>query len=85
MHADTDEYDALRPSQNAPAAACAELLFRALVETDGDAALLHTGGAPQLITPIGRIELVKSSLTVPAVEQLLSRLLPDAARERARS
>jgi len=82
MHADTDEYDALRPSQDAPAAACAELLFRALVETDGDAALLHTGGAPQLITPIGRIELVKSSLTVPAVEQLLSRLLPDAARER---
>jgi hypothetical protein len=64
------------------AAVCAHLLFRALVETDGDAALLHTGGTPQLVTPIGRIELVKYSLTVPAVERLLDRLLPDAAREK---
>jgi hypothetical protein len=58
------------------------LLFRALVETDGDRALLHTGDAPQLVTPIGRLDLVKAALTVSAVEQLLSRLLPDNARER---
>ena len=73
------------PSPDAPvepAVACAHLLFRALVETDGDAALLHTGGAPQLVTPIGRLDLVKASLTIPAVEQLLSRLLPEDALER---
>jgi len=65
-----------------PAAACAHLLFRALVETDGDRALLHTGDAPQLVTPIGRLDLVKAALTVSAVELLLSRLLPDDALER---
>lgn len=65
-----------------PAVACAHLLFRALVETDGDAALLHTGGAPQLVTPIGRLDLVRANLTVPAVEQLLTRLLPEDALER---
>ena len=63
------------------AADCAHLLFRALVETDGDAALLHTGNAPQLVTPIGRFDLVKSRMTLPAAERLISRLLSDAARE----
>ena len=76
------EQEAGPPPTDDPAAVCAHLVFRALVETDGDAALLHTGGSPQLVTPIGRIELVKSNLTVAAVEQLLSRLLPDAAREK---
>jgi hypothetical protein len=63
------------------AALCADLLFRALVETNGDAALLHTGGAPQLVTPVGRIDLVKSNLTVPAVEKLIDCLLPDVAQQ----
>jgi len=64
------------------ATACAQLLFRALVETDSDAALLHTGTAPQLVTPIGRLELVRSNLTVSAVERLINRLLPHDARDK---
>lgn len=82
MPASLTEAEAATPKPDVEAAACADLLFRALVETDGDSALLHTGGTPQLVTPIGRIELVKSTLTVPAVERLLNRLLPDEARER---
>lgn len=85
MLSDPNDAGAADMTYDEPAVACTQLLFRALVETDGDAALLHTGGAPQLVTPIGRLELVKTRLTVPAVERLLSRLLSDSALDRLES
>jgi hypothetical protein len=64
-----------------PAAWCARLLFRALVELDGDAAVMHIGQKPYLVAPAGAIEIGDCWLTAAAVETLIVEILPDSARD----
>jgi hypothetical protein len=69
-----------RGQQEPVAAWCVRLLFQALVEVDGDAAVLHAGERPYLVVPTGPVEVADASLTPAAVEQLIGQILPDAAR-----
>jgi hypothetical protein len=69
-----------RGQQEAVAAWCVRLLFQALVEVDGDAAVLHAGERPYLVARTGAVEVANASLTPAAVEQLIGQILPDLAR-----
>lgn len=66
---------------DAAAAACVRVLFRALVESDSDAAVLYVNDRPRLVTPLGQIELAAANLTTPAVESLIDHLLPADAQQ----
>ena len=65
--------------QNA-AATCVHLLFRALVEADGDAAVMHAGERPYLVAPTGAIELADCRLTAMCLESLIDQFLSAAAK-----
>jgi hypothetical protein len=67
-----------------PAAWCARLLFRAMVELDGDAAVMHIGQRPYLVARAGAIEIGDCCLTAAAVETLILEILPDTARDMLR-
>ena len=54
---------------------------RALVELDGDAAVMHIGRKPYLVAPAGAIEIGECGLTAAAVETLIVEILPDSARD----
>lgn len=76
---DDEDGDGYLPES--PAAWCARLLFRALVELDGDAAVMHIGQKPYLLAPAGAIEIGECCLTAGAVETLIVEILPDSARD----
>jgi len=63
------------------AAACVRLLFQALVEVDGDAAVLHTGERPYIVAPSGAIELSEACLTTSCLERLIGQCLPHPVRQ----
>ena len=64
-----------------PAAWCARLLFRAMVELDGDAAVMHIGQRPYLVASTGAIEVGECFLTAAAVETLILEVFPESARD----
>lgn len=81
LHLIKDDEDGDGDVPESPAAWCARLLFRALVELDGDAAVMHIGQKPYLVAPAGAIEIGECGLTAAAVETLIVEILPDSARD----
>jgi hypothetical protein len=81
LHLIKDDEDGDGNVPESPAAWCARLLFRALVELDGDAAVMHIGQKPYLVAPAGAIEIGECCLTAGAVETLIVEILPDSARD----
>jgi hypothetical protein len=81
FHLITDDEDGDGDAPESPAAWCARLLFRALVELDGDAAVMHIGQRPYLVAPAGAIEIGECCLTAAAVDTLIVEILPDSARD----
>jgi hypothetical protein len=81
LHLIKDNEDGDGDVPESPAAWCARLLFRALVELDGDAAVMHIGQKPYLVAPAGAIEIGECGLTAAAVETLIVEILPDSARD----
>src|SRR4030095_2163905 len=71
LHLIKDDEDGDGDVPESPAAWCARLLFRALVELDGDAAVMHIGPTPHLVPPAGAIEIGECGLTAAAVETLI--------------
>ncbi len=72
---------AREPATKVAAAACVRLLFQALVEMDGDAAILHAGERPYIVAPTGAIELSEARLTAGCIESLIGQCLPLPAQQ----
>jgi hypothetical protein len=56
-----------------------------LIAADGDAAVLHRGRQPYLISPSGELKLARANLDAQAIERLATFLLPEGARQALRA
>ena len=51
-------------------------LLQAIVNTDGEALVMHAGDKPYVVAPSGQVELASRALTLDAVGGILEQLLP---------
>src|SRR5262245_64404305 len=51
-------------------------LLQAIVNTEGEALVMHAGEKPYVVAPAGQVELASRGLTLDAVGGILDQLLP---------